>query len=963
MLALTRPLHISDLLKNQRVAWLVLFVSLMVTGVAWFITDRYIENSVRQRFDFRVNEIGQSISKRLKESQTVLRATAAFIHYSDEVTTDEWRGFVDVLNIPETFPGMQGFAYLPLIARDQLKDHILELGLRGATDYKVWPEGDRELYAPIAYIGPETESNKAGLGFDAYSDPVRRAVMEHARDIAEPAISPRVQLVLDKGEDRAGFVFYMPIYVSGLPTQSMAERRLAIRGYTLNAFRADVFFKGIGLGDHENIDLEVYDAPAPRAGGLLFQNSSDDGVKALAPARRGALSAMFEIPNRPRSWGVFIQARPEFWTSSERFLPLMVAIGGLVIDFLLFLTVWALGRNRQHLEQLSENLKEQLTSSEQVLGSAVEAMGEAFVIYDADDRLIYCNELYREIYEVSAPVIEVGRTFEEIIRYGAERGQYVAAVGRVDEWVAERMERHRAANSELVQQLDDGRWIRIRERRTTNGHIIGIRMDLTEVYRAKEAAEAASRAKSRFLATVSHEIRTPMNGILGMAQILLDPEIPADKREEHVRTILRAGQALLSLLNDILDLSKVEAGRLELFPVSFSPVSLVEETIRLFAAAANNKGLLLNWRSSIPGKQRFQGDTDRLRQMLSNLIGNAIKFSVNGEILVVVDTHEESAQGVLLEFSIHDAGPGISVEEQLKLFEPFSQVDDSATRQHGGTGLGLSIVRQLARLMGGEAGVDSTPGSGSRFWFRVLVKPDTNAAIADAASEKHAYGQRDGEQVPHLVGHVLVAEDNATHRLVISSALARLGLLAIEVENGQQAVDAVTSGSRFDLILMDLLMPTMDGLTATVKIRDWCEGQQLAMPTVLAITAKAFDSDREQCLAAGMVGVITKPVDFNSFTRTLAEYLPEANTSSRCRMEHRVDRELVLDLIGQLMPLLSEHKFDAFACFSRLKSAVAGTALADEVEKAGALLNRMEFNQVIEAMNRLADGLGGAKDQ
>ncbi len=953
----------SGLIKNQRAAWLVLLVSSVLTVVAWRLTDGYVADTVRQRFEFRSQEIASVLAKRLKESQTVLRATAGFVSHSERVTRSEWYLFVDALNIQSTYPGMLGVAYLPLITPAELKSHVATQQSWGLNDYRVWPEGARQVYSPIAFLAPDNVTNRSVLGFDAYSDPIRQATMEHARDTGEPAISPRIRLAIRDGVEHSGFAFYMPIYQPNMPIGSIAERRIAIRGYTFSAYQIDEFMRGVGLGNLDTLDLQVFDAPHPAEGSLLHHNLAADHSGPQYAVGDGALSMRIEIPNRPRAWGVIVQARPAFWTTSERLLPWGVALGGAVIDLLLFLTVWSLGRSRSHFADLSDNLKSQLLANEQVLGSAIETMGEAFVIYDPQDRLVFCNERYREIYAISAPAIQLGRTFEEIIRYGAEHGQYTSALGRVDAWVAERMERHRAANHEIVQQLDDGRWIKIRERRTSSGHIVGIRMDLTEVYRAKEAAEAASRAKSRFLATVSHEIRTPMNGILGMAQVLLEPDIPPDKREEHLRTILRAGQALLSLLNDILDLSKVEAGRLELFPVLFSPCDLIEECIRLFVSTAHGKGLNLDWHSTLEASARYTGDIDRLRQMLSNLIGNAIKFTQAGEVLVTGSIIEELPDGVLLEFAVRDTGPGIPAEELGKLFEPFSQLDDSVTRQHGGTGLGLSIVRQLARLMGGTAGVESIPGQGSRFWFRVKVTPHSGGPVTGSASTSSLPGKPGERIVPKLSGRLLLAEDDATHRLVISSALGRLGLSAVEVEDGQAALEAVMSGQVFDLILLDLLMPVMDGLEAMEKIRDWCRLNQRPLPPVLAITAQAYESDREQCLAAGMVDVLTKPVDFRVITTTLAHYLPEADASAHASSMDPSVRNAALDLVRELMPLLAEQKFDSFACLGRLKALLADTEFAASLENASALLNRMAFDQVIVSMNRLVAALTGVKTE
>ena len=247
------------------------------------------------------------------------------------------------------------------------------------------------------------------------------------------------------------------------------------------------------------------------------------------------------------------------------------------------------------------------------------------------------------------------------------------------------------------------------------------RIAALQLLEAQQDADAANLAKSQFLATMSHEIRTPMNGILGMAQLLLMPESKEDVRQEYARTILNSGETLLSLLNDILDLSKVEAGKLELRPSAFDPTHLINETATLFHEPIEAKGLKIERAWTGPAEVRYSGDHLRLRQMLTNLISNAVKFTDHGFIRIEGSEVHRDADTALLEFSVTDTGIGIARDKLDRLFQPFSQVDGSITRQYGGSGLGLSIVNNLAHLMGGETGIDSEPGKGSRFWFRVTM--------------------------------------------------------------------------------------------------------------------------------------------------------------------------------------------------------------------------------------------------
>lgn len=385
-------------------------------------------------------------------------------------------------------------------------------------------------------------------------------------------------------------------------------------------------------------------------------------------------------------------------------------------------------------------------------------------------------------------------------------------------------------------------------------------------------AHQANQAKSRFLATMSHEIRTPMNGILGMAQLLLmDGRTTDEEREEYARTILDSGQTLLALLNDILDLSKVEAGKMELSIAPFDPRQLLDDTASLFLHAARANGLEFEALWKGPPGWIYAGDAIRLRQMLANLVGNAIKFTHSGFVRIEGALVEEHDRHALIEFAVCDSGIGIPAEKQAKLFQPFTQADNSTTREYGGSGLGLSIVRSLAQLMDGTVGLESAPAQGSRFWFRVRV-----GLLDRAVQVRHADPEvlaADRTNAPVFKGHVLVVEDLATNRKVVVSLLKKLGVDSVCAGDGREALEIVKTGARPCLVLMDIHMPVMDGITATQRIRAWeMETGRQRLP-IVALTAGAFDDDRQQCLAAGMDDFMTKPVNASSLERTLAQWL------------------------------------------------------------------------------------------
>jgi signal transduction histidine kinase/CheY-like chemotaxis protein len=527
-----------------------------------------------------------------------------------------------------------------------------------------------------------------------------------------------------------------------------------------------------------------------------------------------------------------------------------------------------------------------LKLAEQRLRDAIEAISEGFVLFDADGRLVLCNSRYRDLFPRVSDLLVPGADRAEILRASVEQGHFAPVPDDIADRLRDGGSGPRMVGAPVERALADGRVVLASDRPMPDGGWVGIRTDVTHLKRQeaelrenerrlaraledveesrrllegqaahlaelaeryaaeRERAEAANAAKSEFLAAMSHEIRTPLNGVIGFSDLLSGTPL-TDEQRSYVAFQQEAGRGLLAIIDDVLDYSKVEAGKLEIEPHAFDLRGLLQGAVALVAQAASAKGVTVQLASARDVPRSARGDGTRIRQVLLNLLGNAVKFTARGSVVLSVVATECGR----VRFSVTDTGIGIPADRMDRLFARFSQADASTTRRYGGTGLGLAISKRLVELMGGTIGVQSTPGVGSTFWFEL---PLDEAAVPEARAAEG------GAAAARRRGRILLAEDVAMNQALALAILRGAGHEVDVVENGRDAVDAVRRSS-YDLVLMDMQMPVMDGIEAAAAIRA-LGGAGSGVP-IVAVTANALQADLDRCRAAGMNDHVTKPLD------------------------------------------------------------------------------------------------------
>ncbi|CAN7345188.1 CHASE domain-containing protein [Massilia sp. LjRoot122] len=849
-----------------------LALSLAVGALCYRVAAGAVEDDARRRFETMARLAQERVANAVVSYSRVVRGLVA-LHAAGTEPLDRLRfhRYVEALDLPAQFPAIEAVsfvAHVPDAAREAFIAGVRQdrsVNPAGYPRFDIIPAGRRPYYEVITWVAP-TGLPEDRLGFDLAVQPFAAAAMARARDHGTLSASG-TPIRVARPTPHTALGMREPLYLGGAVPASLEERRARYLGSIGIAFSVDALVqRALGPEGRQPMALSLYSEtpPARNAAARLALDPRDrllvgpevrkEGRE--APAQDGRFTILLPVDYAGTRWKAHFSAeRAAMAVGADRYLPLLAFGSGFGVSLLGFALFFNLVRSRR--AALDQRL---------LLDSVLDNLDAYVYLKDSGRRFRYVNAKSAALIGLPAAQI-VGRRDLEVLP---------AAIAEAS-WERDRMalesgERH-ACQAELP--LADGSvhqmWS-VRMPLHPEGEmpaVLCISTDVTTLHELKARADAANRAKSDFLSNMSHEIRTPMNSIIGMTHLALHSH-PAPQLRAYLDKIYHSGQHLLGIINDILDFSKIEAGKLELDTVGFMLEAVMRNVEQQLGQAAAAKGLGFDLEIAPELMRPLRGDPLRLEQVLLNFAGNAVKFSEHGRILLRARLEHAFGPELLVRFEVRDSGIGIAPDQLAGLFTPFHQADPSATRRHGGTGLGLVISKQLAELMHGEVGVDSTPGRGSTFWFTARLGLEDGAGSPGLGAAPPPPAQVEAGQGTRLDGcAVLLVEDNPFNQQVARELLLQAGAEVSVAGNGAEALEAMAR-QRFDCVLMDVQMPVMDGLEATRRIR---QDPRLADTLVIAMTANAGVEDRARCLQAGMDEFLSKPVVPELLAATIARCL------------------------------------------------------------------------------------------
>jgi len=863
----------------QPIAWIVLVIALAASAGAWMVAWNKAKLEASNLFNEEVERIRGALSERMQIYEDVLHGAAGLFAASSSVERGEWRAYLQSVSVEERFPGIDSVGFLDFVPRAELPAFLRTARADRPNGFDVRDSGTTNDLLVVKYIYPEARHRRM-LGRDMWGDPEQRSVTERACDSGLAAMSGMISLQVEGRGPQAGFLMVLPVYRHGMPTDTKAERQAAIEGWVFARFVTAQLMQQVMGGNHPWLHLQVFDDDPPGSDKLIFDE--DPKLTADRPQTKALFHVRVHAELGGRAWSLGFATKPSIEAERRRGAGLGVgAVGGL-ISLLLFGIAWSLSHTRERALAMAAEMTKTLRETNQwleherfLLRTLMDNVPERIYFKDRQSRFLRASRAQWRALGCTSPEGAVGKTdldffSEEHARQTGEDEQRLMAGSEP------------ITKEEKVTRSDGGMtWLLstkmpLRDERGNMVGTFGISRDITDRKRAeeamrqaKEAAEEASRTKSQFLASMSHELRTPLNSVIGFANILLKNKAgnlsPADLN--FLDRIQANGRHLLALINDILDLSKIEARKVELRLGSVALDVLVRETVAQQESLARDKSVELQ--TDLPAQVApILTDADKLKQVLINLIGNALKFTEQGSVTVRVVTEPAGHQPISLE--VADTGIGIPREKLGVIFDAFQQVETGTTRKYGGTGLGLTVSQALCQLMGYHLEVSSELGRGST--FRVRLAPGSKPAAPGPSEPAPAVEPAPpAGATPDFKGKLaLVIDDEPDSRTLLAHAIEDFGGRALAASSGEQGL-RMAREFRPHLITVDLMMPGLDGWQV---IRALKADPELCNTPVVVVSIVAGEQ-RGRIL--GAVEVLQKPVSRAELFAVIHRCVPVTN--------------------------------------------------------------------------------------
>ncbi|MFK7967903.1 MAG: ATP-binding protein [Rickettsiaceae bacterium] len=843
---------------------------------------------LQKEFENEVNNSTIQLSNKINNYIEKISTISNFYLTHDHFDRANFKYLIN--NLLEYAPEMYSFIWGTKV-NIKFKDTFLEqVRATEIADYDIkkysnktsYKKRDQKMLLPIYYF--ESVKNELDvLGYDLYSDPELIKYIDCAISTGDIQISEVISLNYLFYSSKM-LVFFKPVFENGLNYQSVKSRQDHLRGIAIGTFQVEELFKEFAKNlQQKGIEVVIFESDdIQKEKNIIFKSSDKDVPYALQ------IDSDNFIKFKNKNWHATFQEKTEYLIANKEWHLWYLLFAGLLFTAISAVLTMIITGYSENIEKVINKKTKDLKESETRFQLAVEGVRDG--IWDwmnVEENEVYWSPQFFKLLGYENNEIESSyNNFMTLL--------YPEDVSKIEKAIEDHFKYNKPFDIEcrLKHKLGNYKWFQVRGLLTINPdtsikRMTGSISDISDrkigerkLQKAKDEAESATKMKSEFLATMSHEIRTPMNGIIGITELILDTKL-SQQQKRYLDNLLRSAENLLEILNDILDFSKVEAGQMELEMLPFNLKRAVQEVADLVSPKASQKGLKISTKFQKNVPEFLVGDSMRIRQILHNLVGNAIKFTQTGQITIIVEKQSSYVppQGkAMIVISVKDTGIGLTTEQRRMIFNKFVQADSSTTRKFGGTGLGLAICQMIVKLFGSEISVESEIGKGSNFSFSLLLDISNEDAIMNNSVDtiKSVLGEDIKDNV-----RVLMAEDNRINAEFAKEMLEKLKCEVISARTGREVITILEKDRNFDLIFMDCQMPIMDGFEATSKIVASEKVNNQKHIPIIALTANSMKGDKEKCIAAGMDDYLSKPVRQKDFATMISKWLKDSKLFSK----------------------------------------------------------------------------------